>query len=158
VTGLDLRGARLQGFGLNDTNLTDADFRGAVLDGAYLARAWLACADLRGASLVGANLAFADLTGADLRGADLRRANLSCAVLNGTELAGADLTGAIFDHTLVACDLTGVRGLTEIEHRGVSTVATIVLEKTRELPIAFLEGCRAGLGMWRALWERLRAA
>src|SRR5258707_93846 len=104
----DLGGANLSRANLSDANLSDANLSDANLSGAVLSRA-----DLSGAVMSGADLGGADLSGAYLSGADLSSAYLS----------RADLSRAtMWDTILANVDLHATKGLTEIVHRGPSTI------------------------------------
>jgi TIR domain/Pentapeptide repeats (8 copies) len=87
-----------------------------------------------------ANLAKADLSGADLRGANLTRADLFLANLIRVNLEGADLTGARLWYTIfVGVDLSRVRGLDTLEHRGPSEIGVGTIYKSGgKIPEAFL--------------------
>src|SRR5262249_50632963 len=71
LSGVDLRGAQLDGVIPTDADLSGADLRGADLRDANLTRANLSGSDLRDARLVGTNLTDANLSGVTLRDADL---------------------------------------------------------------------------------------
>jgi hypothetical protein len=121
------------------------------LHGADLRDADLSRADLRDADLAGANLGRAHLGGANLRRADLGGANLAGANLVGANLGGADLSEALCYATVFgSVDLSDVKGLESIEHRGPSTVGADTLVRSRgRIPEAFLRGC--GLTPWEVL-------
>jgi uncharacterized protein YjbI with pentapeptide repeats len=158
----DLAGADLSKADLRRANLTGADLSKAILLKADLIRA-----DLSGTNLSGAILFNANLTGADLSKADLRRANLITATLIVADLCAADLTGAhlhsavlrgadlieadlsevvLFGTVFSDTDLTDVRGLATCHHVGPSILDHRTLAKSRQLPLAFLQGC--GLRDW----------
>ena len=145
----DLRGANLSEAILSGANLSEAhplsgaDLRGANPSGAYLSRADLRGANLRGADLRGAILSEANLSGADLRGAYLGDANLSRADLSEANLSGAYLGDALCDTTIFAnVDLSEVRGLDSIGHRGPSTIGIDTLFRSHgKIPEGFLRGC-----------------
>ena len=108
---------------LNSANLFEADLRQA-----YLNRAYLFKADLRGTNLRDANLRRARLNGADLSYANLTEANFTRADLSYANLTEADLTEADFTEsyflrtTFAWIDLSNVKGLDTVTHRGPSTV------------------------------------
>ena len=83
-----------------------------------------------------------DLRRADLSGADLRFADLRFATLCYAALRGADLADAYFISTVVACDLSQAKGLTEVNHLGPS-VGCLEAAKLSNgpLPDQFLRGC-----------------
>jgi hypothetical protein len=125
---IDLRGANLQGFDLNNlcfdiaklqrarmegadliaARMEGAELFGARMAGAYLVKAQLAGTDLgfarmEGAYLFKAQMAGADLTEARLAGADLRFARMEGAYLREARMEGANLSMARMD---AATDLT----------------------------------------------------
>jgi hypothetical protein len=80
----------------------------------------------------------ADLSRADLIGADLSRADLIGALLREADLSLC-ISGAT---TFAALDLSDVKGLDALDHRGPSTVEVDTLFKSRgKIPEAFLRGC-----------------
>ena len=123
---IDLRGAYLQGAGLDSANLSGAELENADMTGAScsaanlhdarvtsarLHRAHILGADLTGACFLGSDLSYvvaqrASFSGADLSGAnlshaqlqraDLSRANISIADLTAASLRDANLSGASF--------------------------------------------------------------
>ena len=124
----DLRGADLRGADFSGAFLGHADLRRAVLRRADLHGAALGSAVLRGADLRGADLSHADLRGADLSGAQLRRAHLGQAVCSDTSFGDVDLSA--------------VKGLESIRHRGPSSVGVDTLVRSRgKIPETFLRGC-----------------
>jgi hypothetical protein len=149
----DLRRANLRGANLSAANLSLADLGGAILGGADLGGANLVGADLTGANLYraelgganlkGANLFRADISGAELGGADLRETNLIHAYLFGADLSGANLTKAVIMHTTFADnDLSEVKGLEMVLHRGPSTIGIdTICNSTGNIPEVFLRGC-----------------
>ena len=114
---------------------------------ANLSGADLSQAKLSHANLSHANLSYANLSYANLRFANFSDANLSHANLTGATLVGATLTGATLEHsecqftTFAVVDLSEVRGLDSIKHKGPSTVGidTLFLSKGK-IPEAFLRG------------------
>ena len=134
----DLSNADLSGANLSEANLSEAYLFWAILNAAnlfeadlrqaYLNRAYLFKADLRGSNLHEANLRRARLNGADLSytnltEANLTRADLSYANLTEADLAEADFTESHFFRTTFAwVDLSNVKGLNTITHRGPSSV------------------------------------
>jgi hypothetical protein len=103
----------------------------------------LAGADLREAYLRIANLNEANLSGADLYRADLREADLRWACLRRTYLRDADLTGVhILSTTFADNDLSDVRGLEKVQHKGPSTVGVDTIYRSKgSIPEVFLRGC-----------------
>ena len=150
--GANLSGADLGGADLREANLSGADLSGADLSLAHLIKADLreanlSRANLREANLSGANLRGANLRGANLRGANLSRANLieaylSLANLSLANLSGADISQAILSGTTFAdIDLSVVRGLKTVEHRGPSTIGIDTIYKSKgQIPEIFLRG------------------
>ncbi len=106
MTGIDLRGARLE-----EANLEAAELPYALLAGADFSNANLAKADLTGGvQMQGANFLVAGLQGADLTGAQAQRADFSSAGLQGAILSYAGLQGAILkDADLEGADLNRAR-------------------------------------------------
>jgi len=130
--GANLQGANLGRANLSNANLTEAD----------LGRANLSNADLRGANLSGGGITYADLTKADFSAADLSREDLFGAVLIGTNLSKADLTQASIAYaTFGDNDLSEVKGLEAIHHRGPSTIGIDTIYRSQgKIPLAFLRG------------------
>jgi len=153
----DLRKAELIGSDLRGVNFSWAGLSGANLGKAELTEANLSMANLRGAELVGANLGEVDFMGADLYRANLTGANLIWAELKRAKLGkaklteanlskaslrGADLTDAIIGWTtFVNNDLSDVKGLETVRHKGPSTIGidTIYLSHGN-IPLEFLRG------------------
>ena len=116
---------------LNGADLSDADLVGANLIGA----------NLNGANLIDAELSVADLSGADLSGANLSGALLTHANLRYANLSGADLSFTGLLETLFTdVDLTKVIGLDTCKHIGPSSIDHRTLQKSPNLPLAFLRG------------------
>ena len=110
LTGVVLRGLKLDGIDLDNRIMQAADLRHASLHGCNLTGVDFAAADLSGADLTSAELFNADFTGAIMSRIDLERAflieaNLSLAYLNGANLTGAHLSGA----TLTSARLNNAR-------------------------------------------------
>jgi len=93
---------------LRRADLYEADLSSADLSGANLSGANLIIGDLSGTYCIGTNFMGADLSGANLDGANLNEANLSKVLLFGTVFAKNNLSR--------------VKGLLEINHRGPSRV------------------------------------
>jgi uncharacterized protein YjbI with pentapeptide repeats len=134
----DLRRARLAG-----ADLRDADMLLSKLNHADLSGANLSGINLRRAKLSRVSFAGANLTDADMRESDLTNADLSHAVLYRTELRGADFTGVSLLNTVFAdVDLSKVKGLEAVQHRGPSTIGVDTLFKSKgHIPDEFLSGC-----------------
>ena len=110
----------------------------ATLSSANLRRADLRDSDLTHAKLARADMGWANINCAALREADLRGTSLNSANLDGTDFTGAWTTGTQFD----SVDLSTVKGLEEIIHRGPSTVGIDTIYKSRgKIPEVFLRGC-----------------
>jgi uncharacterized protein YjbI with pentapeptide repeats len=159
----DLRDAKLSMADLHDANLSDADLseaemsdadlgeadlRDAKLRWTNLSRATLCGADLSMAILCGADLSEANLCGADMTGANLCDANISGADLSMVNLSGADLGMANFSKAELCytnftnLDLSKVKGLNDVGHRGPSEISISTLFKSRgRISDAFLRGC-----------------
>jgi uncharacterized protein YjbI with pentapeptide repeats len=160
-----LRGADLSGAVLSRADLSDANLNGAVLSKANLSDANLSVASLGKANLSEASLSEAYVADADLSGADLRAANLSAAYLSGVNLSGANLSGgylggaqldtAICSQTAFGnIDLSEVKGLDSVRHRGPSTVGVDTLLRSKgKIPEPFLRGC--GLSPWEVHVSRM---
>jgi hypothetical protein len=173
LNGAKLNGANLAGADLSGTHLHEAGLVEAILDGANLSAADLRAADLRLADLHGANLSradlrqanfvrgdlrYADLTNANFIGADLSATDLREAKLNGADLqdvnfSNANLSGADFSQAkafgtlFVDVDLSAVKWLDTVVHRGPSTVGIDSIYKSGgKIPDVFLRGC--GLQDW----------
>jgi hypothetical protein len=134
----DLSGARLVRANLHSLNLNGADLRKADLTGATLT----------GATLIGANLAGAILDESILFAANFSEANLQRVNLYATNLTGANLTRAdLMDSTICFTafgdnDLSSVKGLGRVNHRGPSTIGIDTLYKSGgKIPESFLTGC-----------------
>lgn len=151
--GANLRGANLRGVYLRLASLSEADLRGANLRGANLSVADLGGAHLSEADLREADLSEADLSGANLRGANLSEAHLngahllvadlSGANLSGADLRGTDLSGATANYSIFAAlDLSEVKGLDAMRHRGPSSIGMDTLYRSGgRIPDVFLRGC-----------------
>ena len=182
LSGADLRRAYLSGADLSSANLrrailNTADLSGAILSGADLVRADLFGADLSGADLGHASLNTADLhhailntadlSGANLSHADLRHADLRHAILSGADLSGANLShaklsdadfngGSCWGTFFANVDLSEVKGLESIKHRGPSTIGTDTLLLSKgKIPGPLLRGC--GLTPWEVLSANLHS-
>jgi uncharacterized protein YjbI with pentapeptide repeats len=136
---------------LNGARLDGARLAGAHLYGAYLYEARLDEAILAGAHLAGAHLYGARLDRAILEGARLDGAELYGARLEGAKLYGATLTGAsCYGTSFADVDLSEVKGLDLVNHRGPSPISTSTLVRSwGKIPEAFLRGC--GLTPWEVL-------
>jgi hypothetical protein len=148
----NLSNARLDYVYLSDADLRNARLIGATLEYAHLEYAHLEYADLRDvdlrsthldyailcdADLSGVNMPFADLRVVDLRNADLQGTNLSNADLSGADLSGAKLRYTIFG----AVDLSTVKGLEMVRHRGPSTIGIDTIYRSHgNIPEVFLKG------------------
>lgn len=145
LDGAHLGKAILQRANLTRANLTEADLSGADLSGANLIEANLDGANFNGANLSRANLGGVNLRRADLTEANLIEANLSLAFLEEANFRGADLSKASIGWTIFANnDLSTVKGLETVDHRGPSTIGVDTLFKSHgNIPEIFLRG--AGL-------------
>ena len=99
--------------------------------------------DLGGADLTGAILTRANLARANLSGATLLWADLTGADLTETELSWAHLSSATILYTIYGNnDLSSVKGLDNVNHRGPSTIGIDTLYKSGgKIPEVFLRGC-----------------
>ncbi|MFE6942221.1 pentapeptide repeat-containing protein [Streptomyces chartreusis] len=109
----DLRGARLTGAVIQDTDLQDANLQGVELTGARLDSVELAGANLASATLTGASLWDSDLSQAIAPDADFTEVTVvgtkfTHAVLTRALLVGAGLDHADFSHASLSwANLTG---------------------------------------------------
>ncbi len=129
-------------------DLSDADLHGANLSYANLSHADLHFANFSDTDLNDADLSRADLTLTDLSNANLSNANLSNAEVELTNFSYAKLINASFtdarcvDTIFADVDLSQVKGLDTIKHRGPSTIGIDTLFKSKgKIPDAFLRGC-----------------
>jgi len=138
-----LRGANLSQAILGAANLSGANLVEADLSGADFGDAVLSGTDLRGANLSKANLRLADLSFANLTTANLREAYLLLAELYQANLDGADVSrGRAGGTRFSAIDLSTVRGLETVRHRGPSTIGIDTIYKSNgKIPEVFLRGC-----------------
>ena len=114
----------------------------AALVGDYFEGADLSRANLRDVRLNGAVLARAKLIEADLAGADLRGTNLVGANFSRARLCGMDVSKASMGFTILAdVDLSEVKGLAEVRHHSPSAIGLQTLQKSKEVPTEFFEGC-----------------
>ena len=153
LSGRELRSANLDRTQLDNANLSEASFFGATLHWARLRGADLRDADLHYASLTKAELDRANLRRATLFGTSFVESSLRHARLQGCELietrltradlAEADATGAACWEMIISdVDLSDVRGLETIKHRGPSTIGIDTLYRSKgKIPEAFLRGC-----------------
>jgi Pentapeptide repeats (8 copies)/TIR domain len=133
LSGSNLRAANLKEANLCESILTDTDLQSAnaqsaKLNHAKLQRANLHRTDFTGAHLIGANLCDAKLIGTNFSGAYFNMANLS----------GAEVRGAVFGDT----DLSLVKGLNTLQHRGPSTIGIDTIYKSGgKISESFLRCC-----------------
>jgi hypothetical protein len=137
----------LQGKNLSNANLSEADLVSANLNNANLSKANLYHADLVGADLRRVNFSDTDLSWAHLTRADLSDANLKGARLWFVEfvdsiLKGADLSEASLYWTKLGnLDLSTVKGLESIKHRGPSLIGIETIYRSKgNMPEVFLRG------------------
>lgn len=116
------------------------------------ARPDLSGLDLRKRSLRDLDLRNVNLSGSDLRDVTFRRSDLSGANLCDSKLNRAFFSGTKVRHTRFArarlyetvfanVDLSTALGLDEAIHRGPSVVDQRTLARSRDLSLAFLQGC-----------------
>jgi hypothetical protein len=103
LSGVNLRGAFLDGAVLVEADLSGAVLEGASLTGCVLTGARLTRAMAADVDMTAATLGWADISDADLQRGVFRRANLSGVVAQRTNLRQADF----FFANLVEADLTG---------------------------------------------------
>lgn len=133
LTGAKMRYGYLRNTDFSNSDLTEADFNHADLRSADFTNC-----DLTGANLVDANLTHAEFCNVILLEADLHR-----AVLSDANLSGANFTNAAVGHvSFNGNDLSTVKGLDTVKHRGRSTIGvdTIYLSNGN-IPEVFLRGC-----------------
>ena len=130
----NLRETKFRQANLRQANLLGADFWGGVdfwradLRETNLATAYLSLAYLKEANLGGAHLRLANLVGANLSEANLSEAYLFDANFSGADLSGADVSRAKLAFTsLTNLDLSGVKGLSDVEHRSPSSIGVDTL-------------------------------
>ena len=123
-------------------DLSGADLSGADLSRANLGRANLSRANLSGANLSGADLGAALLSRSNLNRADLTEADLSATDFANASLSGTNLSKGVLDHTvLVNVDLSEVKGLGAVQHKGPSSIGIDTYFKSKgRIPAVFLRG------------------
>ena len=147
LNGGNFRSANLRGASLANAECIDADFvhadlNSANLNNAAFGRAHFREANLENANLCGVNLRRSDLSIANLNGADLSGAHLSYANFRAASLIETDLSDAVFVETgLGNVDLTETKGLDRCKHFGPSTVDHRTLERSKNVPLSFWQGC-----------------
>ncbi|MFM2294394.1 MAG: hypothetical protein RLZZ350_807 [Verrucomicrobiota bacterium] len=138
LTGANLSGADLTGATFSFANLTSANLTSAKLVHADFFLATLNGAELCGADLRHARFLSANLVDTNLNGADLRIVNFFEANLNGTNFANVTMEWTSFSKL----DLSNVKGLDFITHRGPSSIDIHTLYKSKGIiPESFLRGC-----------------
>ncbi len=145
---IDLRNADTRNTALHHTDLWGANFNSSDLQNADMSDT-----DLGGVSFERANLHGTNLTDADISFASFYRTNLSGAdfsgtVLNGTNFRNVEIDNAIFDDAIVSnttfidADLSAVRRLETVHHRGPSSIGIDTIYKSKgQIPEIFLRGC-----------------
>jgi len=152
LVGANFRGTKMKGAKLYGANLAGADFCGADLrsvDAAGYRRfqvgsftitkpATFEHSDLSGANLSDSDFTRAFFSGANFSRAELWNSNLTRADLRNCDLSQAEILYVVFGGN----DLSSVKGLETIRHRGPSTIGldTIYLSKGL-IPEIFLRGC-----------------
>ena len=141
-TSYDFRGVDLSFANLYGTELTDSDFAGANLSHANLGSCNLSYANFekanlyetnfRSSNLTEANLSEAILVEADFNGSNLSKVDLSYAILKNTFFGSTQFGNTNFDNTI---------GLETCIHEGPSELGYQPLNRTGDLPLAFLRGC-----------------
>jgi uncharacterized protein YjbI with pentapeptide repeats len=152
LAGADLNFANLVGANLSDAELVGANLEFANLDGINLTRAHLSGVNFTSASLKGANLTRADLRNAHLADNDLTYADLTHADLSSAYLDHINFTKASFMEANLSgitlwyanfgdVDLSSVKGLGSVKHRGPSTIGIDTIYRSRgRIPEVFLLG------------------
>lgn len=156
--GIDFRGANLTRANLKKANLRYANFGFLLLNKNVYKPSTLTDCDLRGARLETLVFVFTDLTNANfsnaalfevifdkcfLNGAKLNEAELVRTRFINTLLSGADFTNTrMADAVFTSADLSKVKGLETIIHRGPSSIGLDTLYKSGgNIPELFLRGC-----------------
>jgi uncharacterized protein YjbI with pentapeptide repeats len=143
LSGADLSEADLSEADLSGAHLGDARLRWTNLQGANLSGADFSMANLNGANMMGANLCGVEFTGANLCDANLSGASLCMANFRGAELNMANLAESETFHTsFMNLDLSKVKGLDSIIHRGPSEISLSTLFRSQgQLSDIFMRGC-----------------
>lgn len=138
LIGINLYCTDLRNAKLSFTKLIDANLSAANLKDAHFFLANLTRADLSGANLSGANFSAANLSGANLSGA-----LLDGAFLDDVRLTNANLLNVRMENTGIDnVDLSEVKNLESIIHRGPSSIGIDTIYKSRgNIPEKFLRGC-----------------
>jgi hypothetical protein len=138
----DLREANLSEANLLRANLYKANLSTAILCRANLVQADVSMANLSRADFSEADLTNADLSGSNLIGANFRKASLDLAQLSGAPLDKADFTNAEIGFSVLGDnDLSAVKGLETMKHRGPSTIGIDTIYKSKgNIPEVFLRG------------------
>ena len=144
----DLSQAKVIEADLSQADLFEVNLQDAKINRATLFEANLSEVNLCRADLTGANLSRARLSEVDFSFANLFEANLSGAIVTATNfrdayLSGANLDGAACYQLILAdVDLSDVKRLDSISHRGPSTIGIdTILRSGGKIPDDFLRGC-----------------
>ena len=138
LSGAKLNWAHFEHTSLHRADLHEASLVGAKVRSSDLTWANLSKADLSGAVLMSGNLTRTDLSEADLSGADLSGMHLNATELDGAHFSAVTLSNASFSDV----DLSAVKGLDSVIHRGPSSIGIDTIYKSRgAIPEAFLRGC-----------------
>ncbi|WP_345303526.1 toll/interleukin-1 receptor domain-containing protein [Lysobacter hankyongensis] len=160
LSGADLRGVDLRWSNFAGANLEGAKLDGALLTGAYFGPAWFT----RSAPFSGRADVPACLNGASLSDSVLLAATFNYPELNDTNFDGCYLGLANFRHavftrtslnraqflntSLMHCDLTDSKFLSEIEHLGPSHIDIETIELSKSISTRFLQ--QTGMSKERA--------
>lgn len=126
---------------LSHSTLSSSLLNGACLVGVDFQEATIMYSELYDISLEGSDLGFASFRYCDLGEADLFGCLLHEAEFKACSLKGADLSRSVMLKTsFVASDLSQVVGLGSCTHQGRSNIDIYTLEKSKDLPDAFLKG------------------
>jgi hypothetical protein len=144
----DLRFVDIPKMDLNGANLKRVNFNGSNLNGVSFIGTDLSQASLCGTNLIDANFSGAYLNRTNFSDSNLGNTNCTMAVFTGTNmhrvtLENADLSNAYMTEVIFADnDLSTIKGLLSIRHRGPSTVSISTLYKSSgNIPADFLRGC-----------------
>lgn len=154
LCGVNFSGAKLCGASFTESyvqgvNFQDADLSDTTFDLGYIGTNSGSIIDpstLRNksdTSFENAKLTWSSFDMAQLDGVSFKSANLFRAKFDKAYLGSADFTGAIFDNTVLSGnDLTSVKGLDSVIHRGPSRIDIDTIFLSRGcVPEIFLRGC-----------------
>lgn len=125
-----------------------ADFTNANLHSTNLRKVYFSQVNCRNANFRSTDLSGAAFSTVDFSGTDLQAVNLRYTKFVGADFVGSNLINADMSHAdLVAAvfiniDLSEVKGLETVQHRGPSTIGIDTIYKSKgQIPEIFLRGC-----------------